>query len=379
MAERLPNGQLVPAAKPISQFLNYTSADPAAPGRPSLMPQVSGVRSAGGGGGMSVRGYNSFAQLAEALGPLTKTVDAGLQMYASNEYKKGQNEILKAAARLNRDQQKAGLQYASENRQLSRLDAAAGALMDDINPYRKAGQVNQVSQIAAQELPSLYRELQATGSAALTQAAPGSPILDLVRSGAVKALTDKGLDEFSPGFQDYVLPVLNREHEAFLEQHLKAYNRNNKRIQEKLTQEQLYKGLIGGARLEDLGRVLQGNAMRLGIDGEPAAFTRDVVVGLAERLKLERDQGNQQAGVALGQLAQLPSGILGPEGQPITVAEAYGVDLLVGTDKIAQNGEDQAAAGRGWSRGWLPGSDGQRQSDPRSVPGLGGSVRIRLE
>ncbi|MFZ9552645.1 MAG: hypothetical protein ACO27R_12195, partial [Hylemonella sp.] len=340
MDQRLPDGQLVPAAKPISQFLNYRSADPAAPGRQSLMGQVSGVNSVGGGGGMSVRGYNSVAQLAEALGPLVKTVDAGMQMYASNEYKKGQNEILKAAAQLNRDQNNASLEYAAENRQLSRLDRAAAVLMDEVNPYRQAGRVNQVSQIAAQELPSMFRQLVAANSSELAKADPGSPMLNMVRAGAVKVLTDKGLDEFSPGFQDYVLPILNREWEDFQDKHLKAFNENQKLVQRQQTVQQLYTGLMLGTDVAQLGGVIQQNAMKLGIDGEPAAFTQDVIVATARQLQQIRDSGDpvlaQQAEKALGKLANLPTGVLGADGQPIPAGQAYGFEILQGTDQVAQ-------------------------------------------
>ena len=399
MDQRLPTGQLVPAAKPISQFLNYRSADPAAPGRQSLMGEVKGVRSVGGGGGMSVRGHNSFSQLAEALGPLVKTVDAGLQMYASNEYKKGQNEILKAAAQLNRDQNNASLQYAAENRQLSRLDRASAVLMDEVNPYRQAGRVNQVSQVAAQELPSMFRQLVAQNSSELAKADPGSPMLNMIRSGAVKVLTDKGLDEFSPGFQDYVLPVLNREWEDFQDKHLKAWVSNQKTVLQQQTGQQLYTGLMLGTDVTQLGGILQQSAMKLGIDGEPATFTKDVIVSTARQLQQIRDSGDpvlsQQAERALGQLANLPTGALGADGKPIPAGQAYGFEILQGTDQVAQITRRQRDNERDDSSrdflsvygqeiaGLEPGSDAhkavmQRGLDDPNFAGLSRTEKIKL-
>ena len=60
----------------------------------------------------------AFAELADALKPLSKLYDTGVEMYASDQYKRGQNEILKAAANVNRDTITKGLAYAEDNREL---------------------------------------------------------------------------------------------------------------------------------------------------------------------------------------------------------------------------------------------------------------------
>ena len=117
----------------------------------------------------NVQGRNPVADLAQALAPLAKLADTGLQMYASGEYKKGQNEVLKASALLNRQMLASGQEYAAQNRDLSRVDPVAAVVMDNGNPYRVAGRKNQASQLAAQALPGAMNQLWAENGSELVK------------------------------------------------------------------------------------------------------------------------------------------------------------------------------------------------------------------
>ena len=148
--QRLGEGQLTASAQPVSTFMSYDArSTPATPTRLPQMPNVQRVTAFQRGGMRDVQGVNSVQELSEALAPLTKLYDAGAQMYASDQYRRGQNEILKAAANINRDQQVKSLAYAQENRELSASNPIAGVLMDRANPFRQAGRVNQASQYVA--------------------------------------------------------------------------------------------------------------------------------------------------------------------------------------------------------------------------------------
>ena len=118
--QRLQAGNLQPSANPVSSFLNFdANSKPAAPAQPSKLGQISRVTGIQRGARRDVQGVNPIQELTEALAPLGKLYDTGAQLYASSEYKKGQNEILKATANINRDQQQKSVAYAAQNREIS--------------------------------------------------------------------------------------------------------------------------------------------------------------------------------------------------------------------------------------------------------------------
>ena len=156
--QRLQSGNVSPAARPVDTFMSFdTNAKPAPPARPPGVPRPKGIVTIQRGAERSVQGVNPFEELATALAPLTKLYDAGVELYASDQYRKGQNEMLKAANAIGRDQVIKGLQYAEDNRQLSRENPVAGVLMDESNPFRAAGRRNQASQWVGSLVPQVMR------------------------------------------------------------------------------------------------------------------------------------------------------------------------------------------------------------------------------
>lgn len=362
----LAKGQLTPQAKPVSSFLSFRNGQPAAPNQGARFGSPSQVNIIQRSNEMSVQGVNSAAELAQALRPLTKLADVGLEMYASDQYQRGQNEVMRASQLINRQIQQSEIEYAGQNRSLSRQNPVAGVLMDQTNPFRQAGRVNQASQLAAQQMPSLFRKLWVEQGAALVTQDPGSPLLNQARANAVTQFAQSwGLDEFSPGFQDYVVPVMNREWEAFQDKHLKARTDHLKVAHRQLTQQQLFVALMGwdpnktsrSELMQQGGSILASNAMRLGLDGEPTKFTKDVLLGLQSQLEvLSLDPSNPMAAravQALELIGGLPTGVTGLDGKPIPAGQAYALDLLKGSDEVGQLGRRRqereiAAASRGF-------------------------------
>ena len=347
--QELAKGQLAPAAKPVSTFLSYQSAAPAAPARPELMGGVSGINVIQRGNEMNVQGSNSAAELAAALKPLGAIVDAGLQLYAGHEYKQGRNEVLRANALVNRQTLAAGDEYAADNREVARQNPVAGMMMDRVNPFRQAGRQNQASQLVAQEMPRAFRQAWRDNADRLATVDGAGPELDQVRAAVVTQMADKfGLDEFSPGFQDYVLPVVNREWEEFQTRHMTARTGYLKDTQHVLLQNQLYSQLIGfdpsvttpEQLLSNLGGLMDANARQMGIPQEVSEMRTKAVVGLVQRLQgIAGDPSNPLSGQArkmLGIVSQIPSGLVGADGVPLTVGETDGMDILEGMDKMSQ-------------------------------------------
>ena len=347
--QELAKGQLAPAAKPVSSFLSYQSAAPAAPARPEAMGSVSGINVIQRGGEMNVQGTNSVAELAAALKPLGAIVDAGLGLYAGNEYKRGKNEVLRANALVNRQTQAAGDEYAADNREVARQNPVAGMMMDLVNPFRQAGRQNQASQLVAQEMPRAFRQAWRDNANRLATVDGAGPELDQVRAAVVTQMADKfGLDEFSPGFQDYVLPVVNREWEEFQTRHMTARTGYLKDTQHVLLQNQLYSQLIGfdpsvttpEQLLGNLGGLIDANARQMGIPEEASEMRSKAVVCLVQRLQgIAGDPSNPLSGQArkmLGIVGKIPSGLVGADGAPLTIGETDGMDILEGMDRMSQ-------------------------------------------
>ena len=221
--------------------------------------------------------------------------------------------------------------------------------MDRVNPFRQAGRQNQASQLVAQEMPRAFRQAWRDNADRLATVDGAGPELDQVRAAVVTQMADKfGLDEFSPGFQDYVLPAVNREWEEFQTRHLNARNGHLKDTQHVLLQNQLYSQLIGfdpsvttpEQLLSNLGGLVEANVRQMGIPEEASEMRKKATVGLVQRLQgIADDRSNPLSGQArkmLGMVSQIPSGLFGPDGVPLTVGEAYGMDILEGMDRMSQ-------------------------------------------
>lgn len=317
--------------------------------RPEMLGNVSGVNVIQRGSNMNVQGVNSVAELAAALKPLTKLADAGLELYAGHEYKKGRNEVLRANALVNRQTLQAGDQYAADNRALARENPVAAMMMDRVNPFRQAGRQNQASQLVAQEMPRAMRQAWRDNADRLSKVDEASPELDQVRAGVVTQMAQRfGLDEFSPGFQDYALPVINREWEQFQTRHLSARNGYLKDTQHVLLESQLYSQMIGWDEnvktqerlLQDLGGLIEANAKQMGLPEDVAEMRSKATTALAQRLQgMANDPKSPLQGQArkmLGIVSQIPSGLVGADGIPLTIGQTNQMDILEGMDKLAQ-------------------------------------------
>ena len=215
--QRLGNGQLTPSARPVSNFLQFkTDGDPAQPTRQSSLGQVRGVNMIQRQADRSIQGVNPIAELTEALKPLTELYDYGAELYASDQYKRGQNEVLQAAANINRDTVAKSFAYAAENREVSAVNPVAGVLMDEANPFRRAGRINQASQYVSSIAEQQFRGRWAATAGNLAQLDPMDPAVLATQSRITSDLANAfGLDEFSPDFQQYVIPEVNKGWEWF--------------------------------------------------------------------------------------------------------------------------------------------------------------------
>ena len=342
--QRLQSGSLSPSARPVDTFLQFNAnPDPAAPAQLARLPQVKRVTSFQGGGKKDVQGVNSFEELADALKPLSKLYDAGVEMYASDQYRRGQNEILRAAANVNRDTITKGLAYAEDNRQLSRENPVAGVLMDEANPFRQAGRVNQASQYVATLTPRLFEAEWAKKGVDLSKLDPGDPAILQVKSRVTTRLTDMfQLDEFSPGFQQYVLPQINRSSEWLSAQQLKGHTAYQKNVGVRQASS-VMTGLLFDPRTtpERWSAVLSQFGAQFGVTGEPQKMIQDALMQTVGDLQaIQGDLKNpnrQQAAAALGILLNMPSGVTDANGIEIPVGQLYQNEIRSETAEISRD------------------------------------------
>ena len=346
--EQLPLGQIQPAARPVSSFVQPGLIEPTKPAQPQLLqPSGDRIGLVQTAAQPNVSGYDQGEQLARALAPfsqsLTKLLNYGTQLYASNEYRQGQNEALKAYSQANSQLMVSGDQYAAENRDLYRKDPLAGLLMDRANPFRTAGRQNQLSQLAGQEMPMIMRREfnQRRGDLALLD--PADPSINAVKSAAIAQVAQKfGLDQFTPGFMDYVLPRMNREWDKITQDQIDDHNSYLDETVPRIAAATIYgrvkQAMADGVPLSTIvaneTSYLDGEARRFGIPGKGQEMKEKAIKG-AISMAIDPRTGviDKEARAVIGAI------LVGPpdsNGYRPTAQQMYPLEILEATDKYDQ-------------------------------------------
>lgn len=346
--EQLPLGQIQPAARPVSSFVQPGLIEPTRPAQPQMLQlsndRIGLVQTAAK---PNVGGFDQGEQLARALAPfsqnLTKLLNYGAQLYASNEYRQGQNEALKAYSQANSQLMVSADQYAAENRDLARQDPMAGLLMDRANPFRTAGRQNQLSQLAAQEMPMIMRREFNQRRADLALLDPADPQINAVKAGAIAQVTQKfGLDQFTPGFMDYVLPRMNREWDKITQDQIDDHNNYLDETVPRIAAATIYgrvkQAMANGVPLSTIvaneTTYLDGEARRFGIPGKGQEM-KEKAIKNAISMAIDPTTGviDKEARAVIGAI------LVGPpdsNGYRPTAQQMYGLEILEATDENDQ-------------------------------------------
>jgi len=230
---QLPLGQIRPAAQPVSAFFQPGRANVAAataqPGVPRT-PQISTIQQRGG---INVRGFNSFQQLAESLGPFIKeSLTLGQNMgldYVKDQVNEGmrkeaKNQLALASVNLQTDMENGAREAATETVQLYREDPEAGELLRMSNPYQEVGARRVRALSLKGEIQSAVMSRLQTDAARLSLIKPGSPELAKEKSDIIRSLyAQYGMTGDEPEAIKYVTPKVNTVWDKFTEQHQKLY------------------------------------------------------------------------------------------------------------------------------------------------------------
>jgi len=353
MVQELPKNQLNPTAKPVNRFLSYRSEQPAAPPKLVEMPTPKGVNIVQRSNEMSVQGYNSFKQLSDALKQTSQAVSQLGPVVKSIEEQKGRNDVIKSLALANRQAINSAENYAATNKQVSREDAIAGMMMDEVNPWRQKAREDQLSKLAAGEAGIYMDRVYNKYAAEIVSLDPLNPRLDQIKAEAVTKLAqDWGVDETSASFIDYTIPSINKAWQSFNSKHLKVYTKFQKQLQKTLTKAQLYQALTNWKKEEltendlvaSLGTILNDQVKKLGLPLEPTEFKKEVLLELRAQLEVEAADPNnkhaQKAESYLGMLESVPVHMVtddkGNVTKITTAGEMFGADFLFESNKISK-------------------------------------------
>ena len=349
MVKELPKNQLRPAAQPVSRFLSYGAEDPAAPTKPSIMPSPKGINIVQRSNEMSIKGYNNFSEWASTLNEVSGAIRTAAPAIKSDQERRGRNDVMKALMLHGRQNVQNGIEYAQENRKVSNEDWIAGINMDQVNPWRRAGQEEQLSKLAGGEAETYIKRAYNAASSELVGLDPADPRLDQVRGNAIAQLTkDFGINEASVGFADHALPNINRAWGKILDKQFEAHTKYQKSQQKILTKRELMQSMkfyygvgIDPENLQlTLGGILNYQANKLGLAGEPSEFKKEVLLDLRSQLELAALNGDDKAEGMLNMLGQIPvemrTNDRGEVVEMVTADEMFGSDFFLEQDKIGQ-------------------------------------------
>ena len=349
MVKELPKNQLRPAAQPVSRFLSYGAEDPAAPTKPTMAPTPKGINIVQRSNEMSIKGYSSFTEWSNAMKQVSGAIRTAAPVIKSDQEQRGRNDVMKALMLHGRQNVQNGIEYAQENRKVSNEDWIAGINMDQVNPWRRAGQEEQLSKLAGGEAETYIKRAYNAASSELVGLDPADPRLDQVRGNAIAQLTkDFGINEASVGFADHALPNINRAWGTILDKQFEAHTKYQKSQQKILTKRELMQSMkfyygvgIDPESLQlTLGGILNYQANKLGLAGEPSEFKKEVLLDLRSQLELAALNGDDKAEGMLNMLGQIPvemrTNDRGEVVEMVTADEMFGSDFFLEQDKIGQ-------------------------------------------
>ena len=335
----LPLGQINPAAQPVESFIQAARVDPAAPARPSALPQgpqIGMVQQASGGNVQS-----NYGDLAQALAPfnanLTKLLYTGAELYASHEYRVGQNEAMRAYTLANRQMQQSEAEYGSVNRKLAQTNPMAALAMDNANPFRQGGRMNQLSQLAGGVIESRLVTAYQNNRMRLATLDPGSPEINALKASVIsQTARDFGINESSPGFIDYVMPKVTQGWDKITERQIVDRNAYMKDAAKNTLLAELQQiginGLANGKGqaeiVEAWTRAIDKQVAVAGLPGEASEIAKYAITGASQMFM----QGKKYN--LAGWLGGISLGAPGKDGFRAPAAMVLGPDLIIANDKI---------------------------------------------
>ena len=234
MAERLFQNQLRPQAQPINQFIQPQQFRRAGAAQQPLLGRVSQIATLQQAGSSGVKGFNQFAQMAEALAPLNKNLtslaDKGFKQYARGSIEAGyydelRNQQVQGVMNLQQNQEAGAADAASMITALEKTDPVGASLLREANPWKAIGRRRALAQLAAGQISASLNAELSGNSGALAGIKPGTAELQKIKADRTqKVLSSYGLTGSEPEAAFYVTPAVNKAWDKFTQEQSKLYN-----------------------------------------------------------------------------------------------------------------------------------------------------------
>lgn len=234
MAERLPFGQLTPAARPIGAFIAPAREDTAGPAKPQYATsdiRINTIQRASEG---NVQGFNQAQQLAEAIAPfnraLTSLLTEGAVALKKNAIEDGyydeiRNQQARATLSLQMQQEAGAANAAGQITQLEKVDPPGAALLREANPWKAIGRRRALAQLAGGDVDNVLAADLQMNQGELATVQPGSGVLAQRKTALTQIVLDRyGLTGSEPEAAFYVAPKVNQAWDKYTTQQQKLYN-----------------------------------------------------------------------------------------------------------------------------------------------------------
>ena len=343
--QRIDPGKLVPAAKPVSTFLNFQKGNIPNAAQPQKLNTPPGINIIQRGNVSNVQGYNQLQQMADAIGKLVPVIDSAAKIQQSREYERAANEVFKLASNINDEQILQKYDYAAQGKELERNNKAAAIIWDELDPHHRAVMNNQGSTIAASKIQLLFEHAYNTTEGIETWD-PGDPRLTKVKANVVNVLKSlTGLDEYSHGFIKKINPEITREWEKFSNKQFSAKRKNDRyqyRVQTATGMTDLLSNYYSRMEPEDFkvvwSQYIKDVKRNANLAEDSLPMLKASFLQTADLLKKKHLAGDQKAGSLLRVLSTLDAGHDGPDGKLAgrTIGDLFGPEIAVSTSKVAQ-------------------------------------------
>jgi hypothetical protein len=387
MADRLPFGQLTPAARPINAFIAPAQTNTPDAARPQLIQTDIRINTIQRQSEGNVQGFNQAEQLAQAIAPfnraLTGLLTEGVVALKNNQIEAGyydelKNQQARGMLSLQMQQEAGAANAAGQISQLEKVDPPGAAMLREANPWKAIGRRRALAQLAGGDVDNVLAADLQQNQGELATVQPGSGALSRRKSTLTQIVLDRyGLTGDETEVAAYVAPKVNEAWDKYTDKQQKLYNetlRINGRAQ-------LTASL--GMALQQMGEngipLASGEVVPMG-DPRFAQMAGGVMTALIDR-GLTFSGGQDRADdlkeirtQLLGTFGQVPvlgdalgfvqGGSPGDANRP-TWAASYGLEILETRNRgnaarqqqyeLGQKGIEQQLDGLWWSEG-SPGS-----------------------
>jgi len=326
MAERLPFGQLTPAARPVGAFISPAKEDVAGVAKPQLQSGGIQINTIQRGSEGNVQGFNQAQQLAEAVAPFNRALTGlltegavALKTNAINDgyYDEIRNQQARATLSLQMQQEAGAANAAGQITQLEKIDPPGAALLREANPWKAIGRRRALAQLAGGDVDNVLAADLQMNQGELATVQPGSGALSQRKTALTQIVLDRyGLTGSEPEAAFYVAPKVNQAWDKYTDSQQKLYNetlRINSRAQATAAL---------GQSLQQMGEngipLATGEVVKMG-DPRFAQLAGQVMTGQLDR-SLSMVGGQDR----VDDLKEIRTQLLGTYGQLPVLADALG-------------------------------------------------------